>query len=106
MATDESTWTPESGKPQISHLVPRKANIGSALYAPPPSGRELYVARPLFPPARAPEDHQARGLAPLWYQWRVDRRPHVPHVDHDDDGPAGPGSQTQHPALHKDGLGA
>jgi hypothetical protein len=36
MITDNSTWTPETGKPAIPLLRPRNADICSALYPPPP----------------------------------------------------------------------
>lgn len=54
MASDNSTWTPETGKPQTPLLGPRKADICSALYPPLPSRGELYVTYPLLPLDPAP----------------------------------------------------
>jgi hypothetical protein len=60
----------------------------SAVHPPAPARGEHNHSDPLLPPGRAPQDYQARRMAPLRHQWRVDLGPHVPHVDHDDACPA------------------
>lgn len=54
MTSDTSTWTPETGKPEIPLFRPRKADTRSALYPPLPPRGELRVTCPLLPLDRAP----------------------------------------------------
>lgn len=54
MTSDTSTWTPETGKPEIPLFRPRKADIRSALYPPLPPRGELRVTCSFLPLDRAP----------------------------------------------------